>query len=303
MITLRHQQQTAGNKFSILIPTWNNLPYLELCIQSIRKNSSFNHQIIIHVNEGTDGTLEWVKKSGYSFTFSEKNIGVCWSMNAMRSLALADYLVFMNDDMYVCPGWDTALVNEIDSIGHPYFYLSSTLIQPRAFWCKSVISPVNYGENTEAFDEGALLRGFMDHPHGDWSGATWPPSVVHKDLWDLIGGFSVEFSPGLYSDPDFSAKLYMAGVRHFKGLDRSRVYHFEARSTGRVKKNNGTKQFLMKWGITSSSFMKHILHRGEPFAEYTMRKGRLTSALLKSRIKTIWGSFTASGQVRRFWEK
>jgi glycosyltransferase involved in cell wall biosynthesis len=303
MITLRHQQPTAGNKFSILIPTWNNLPYLELCIKSIQKNSSFKHQIIIHVNEGADGTLDWVKKSGYSFTFSEKNIGVCWPMNAMRSLALADYLVFMNDDMYVCPGWDTALVNEIESIGHSWFYLSSTLIQPRAFWCKSVISPVNYGENTETFDEEALLKGYMDHPHGDWSGATWPPSVVHKDLWDLIGGFSVEFSPGLYSDPDFSAKLYMAGVRHFKGIDKSRVYHFEARSTGRVKKNKGTKQFLLKWGITSSSFMKHILHRGEPFAIYSIPGARLKKALLKSRIKTIWGSFSPSGQVKHFWEK
>ncbi len=163
MITLRHQQQSAGNKFSILIPTWNNLPYLKLCIHSIQKNSAYNHQIIIHINEGTDGSLEWVKKSGYSYTYSEQNIGVCWSMNAMRSLALADYLVFMNDDMYVCPGWDTALVNEIESIGHPYFYLSSTLIQPRPFWCKSVISPVNFGETTETFDEEGLLKGIYGY--------------------------------------------------------------------------------------------------------------------------------------------
>lgn len=303
MITLRHQQQTAGNKFSILIPTWNNLPYLQLCIRSILKNSAFSHQIIIHVNEGVDGSLDWVKKSGYSYTYSEQNIGVCWSMNAMRSLALADYLVFMNDDMYVCPGWDTALVNEINSIGHSYFYLSSTLIQPRAFWCKSVISPVNYGESTETFDEEALLKGFMDHPHGDWNGATWPPSVVHKDLWDLIGGFSVEFSPGLYSDPDFSAKLYMAGVRHFKGIDNSRVYHFEARSTGRVKKNNGTRQFLSKWGLTSSSFMKHILHRGEPFGNHSIHEGKIKTMLLKSRIKLIWGSFSASGRVKNIWDR
>lgn len=302
MITLRHQQHSAGNKFSILIPTWNNLPYLKLCIHSIQKNSAYNHQIIIHINEGTDGSLEWVKKSGYSYTYSGQNIGVCWSMNAMRSLALADYLVFMNDDMYVCPGWDTALVNEIESIGHPYFYLSSTLIQPRPFWCKSVISPVNFGETTETFDEEGLLRGFMDIPHGDWNGATWPPSVVHRDLWDLIGGFSVEFSPGLYSDPDFSAKLYMAGVRHFKGIDSSRVYHFEARSTGRVKKNNGTRQFLSKWQLTSSSFMNQILHRGEPFGNSPLHKGRLKRVILKGRIKRIWVSFLGSGAVKHLWD-
>ena len=47
--------------FSILIPTYNNLEYLKVCINSIRKNSKFSHQIIVHINEGTDGTLEYVK--------------------------------------------------------------------------------------------------------------------------------------------------------------------------------------------------------------------------------------------------
>ena len=48
--------------FSIGIPTYNNLDYLKLCISSIKKNSSFNHEILIHVNDGVDGTLDFVKK-------------------------------------------------------------------------------------------------------------------------------------------------------------------------------------------------------------------------------------------------
>lgn len=52
--------------FSILIPTWNNLAFLKLCLKSITKNSTFNHQILIHVNDGSDGTLEWVKKKQYN---------------------------------------------------------------------------------------------------------------------------------------------------------------------------------------------------------------------------------------------
>ena len=43
--------------FSILIPSYNNIKYLELCLKSIKKNSTINHEIIIHVNEGSDGTL------------------------------------------------------------------------------------------------------------------------------------------------------------------------------------------------------------------------------------------------------
>lgn len=48
--------------FSILIPTFNNLEYLKICIDSINKNSKFNHEIIVHVNIGNDGTVDYLKK-------------------------------------------------------------------------------------------------------------------------------------------------------------------------------------------------------------------------------------------------
>ena len=43
--------------FSIVIPTFNNIRYLKICIESIKKNSEFNHEIIPHINEGSDGTF------------------------------------------------------------------------------------------------------------------------------------------------------------------------------------------------------------------------------------------------------
>ena len=47
--------------FSIIIPTFNNLDYLKLCIKSIRQNSKYTHQIIPHVNIGEDGTCDFLK--------------------------------------------------------------------------------------------------------------------------------------------------------------------------------------------------------------------------------------------------
>jgi glycosyltransferase involved in cell wall biosynthesis len=263
MIEQKYIEAIPDAKFSILIPTWNNLSFLKLCVESIRKNSSFKHQIIIHINEGNDGSLDWVKAQGLSYTYSVKNIGVCFSLNAMRTIITTDYIVFINDDMYVCPNWDLELWKEIELLPDNKFFLSSTLLQPRKFWCNNIISPVPMGETTNSFEENELLENYLNIPHGDWSGATWPPNIVHKDVWDLVGGYSIEFTPGMYSDPDFAAKLVLSGVRHFKGVDKSRAYHFEARSTNRIKKNNGSKQFLFKWGITSSSFMSHVLHRGK----------------------------------------
>ena len=67
--------------FSIIIPTLNNLNYLKLCIKSIKKNSSFNHQIIPHVNLGEDGTKEFLQNEDIDYTFTSYNSGICEGMN------------------------------------------------------------------------------------------------------------------------------------------------------------------------------------------------------------------------------
>lgn len=250
--------------FSILIPSWNNLPYLQLCVNAIRKNSHYRHQLLVHVNDGSDGTLQWVQQQpDLDYTCSTQNTGVCYPLNALAALAYTNYILYINDDMYVCPGWDKFLMDEIQSIGHPYFFISGTAIEPVP-QSKCSIGH-SFGTDIQSFDEAALLAQYQSLPMQNWSGATWPPNVVHKDLWNLVGGYSTEFSPGMYSDPDFSMKLWQAGVRYFKGVAQSRVYHFGSLSVKRITKNRGYFTFILKWGMTNGSFSKHYLKRGEPF--------------------------------------
>ena len=250
--------------FSILIPTWNNLEYLKLCIASIEKNSSFTHQIIVHVNEGSDGTLDWIKSQPQiSYTYSSKNIGVCYALNYSSTLADTEYILYINDDMYVCPLWDKFLYDEIQKIGNKNFFLSATAIEPKAQSKCSIEK--NYGFNINDFNEEKLLAEFKSLPMEDWYGATWPPNIVHKSIWELAGKYSVEFSPGMYSDPDFSMKLWQMGIREFKGVAGSRVYHFGSVSVKKVNKNNGYYKFISKWGMTQGTFSKYYLKRGKPY--------------------------------------
>jgi len=90
--------------FSILIPSYNNIKYLKLCLKSINKNSSKNHEIIIHVNEGSDGTLEYIKKNSIKYTFSHNNVGVCTAINAAAKISTLQHILYAHDDMYFCPG-------------------------------------------------------------------------------------------------------------------------------------------------------------------------------------------------------
>lgn len=253
------QSESKSPVFSILIPTWNNLPFVKLCVESILKNSFYSHQIVLHINDGSDGTLNWVKQQGIDYTYSPQNAGICLACNAAFSLTKADYIVYINDDMYVCPDWDKKLVAAIQEYGKDDFYFSATMIEREGESGGCVSAPHNYGDSVQNFREKELLQDLPKLTIPDWQGANYPPSIMHRRLWNLIGGFSIEFSPGMYSDPDICRKLWAVGVRNFRGVGDSLVYHFMSKSIGRIKKNDGKKQFFQKWGISSRTFFDFYL--------------------------------------------
>ena len=116
--------------FSIIIPTLNNLNYLKLCIDSIKKNSVLNNEIIIHVSIGADGTREYLKEQNINHTFTDYNAGIAEGANSAAKKCKYDYILYSHDDFYFCPNWDLILKKEIENIGHKNFYLSGTMVGP-----------------------------------------------------------------------------------------------------------------------------------------------------------------------------
>ena len=242
---------------SIIIPTYNNLDYLKLCIKSINNNSSHAHELIFHINDGSDGTMEFIKNNGYKFTHSDTNIGLCSSINKASELASFEYILYSHDDMYFCPNWDDVLIKEIRSLNNENFYLSGTMIEPN-----SGHIVYNFGDTINNFREDELLSKYKDINFFDHQGSHFAPHLVSKKMWDKVGGFSEEFNPGIASDPDFNMKLWKEGVRIFKGLNDFKVYHFGSLTTRKKKnfiQNRGDKTFLKKWGITTKFFKKYYL--------------------------------------------
>jgi len=248
--------------FSIIIPTFNNLPYLKICIESIKKNSNFNHEIIAHINEGTDGTENYLISKNIRYTKSEYNSGICEGVNMASNKATTDYILYAHDDFYFCPDWDEVLLNEVRKIPHNKFYLSGIMMNngPLKFDC---------GNTLENFNEKKLLCNFRNINLHDFQGSTWAPHLIHKNLWDEVGGFSEEYFPGTGSDPDLNMKLWKNGVRIFKGINDFKVYHFGSIVTRKYKNHptittesgsRGGKIFLLKWGVTINFFKKFILN-------------------------------------------
>ena len=244
--------------FSILIPTFNNLSYLKVCINSILKSSSNKNEILVHVNEDSDHkTRDFLNDNNIKFSYSQKNVGLCSAINTIAKQATFSYLIYTHDDMYFCPNWEEPLINEIKKINHNKFYISGSMIEPNSGHIK-----FDCGDCIDNFDEIKLLAN-LDKLHiDDHQGSHFAPHCVHKKVWNKVGGFSEEFNPGIGSDPDFNMKLWKEGCRIFKGLNKFKVYHFGSLTTRKnknIKQNRGDKTFLLKWGISAHFFKKYFL--------------------------------------------
>ncbi len=246
--------------FSIIIPTLNNLDYLKLCIKSLKKNSSFNHEIIIHVNIGKDGTIDFLKKNNIKFTHTDYNAGIPEGVNKAASISKKNFIVYAHDDFYFLPGWDKVFLDEINKMPNNLYYFSGTMIQNGQV-------NLDCGENLDNFNENKLLKEFKNIDYYDFQGSTWAPHIIHKEIWNRVGGFSEEFFPGTGSDPDLNMKLWNIGVRSFKGLKNCMVYHFGSIVSRKYKDKNtktesgskGDKIFLRKWGFKIKFFIKYYL--------------------------------------------
>jgi len=249
--------------FSILIPTFNNYKYLKLCLHSLEKNSLFKHEIILHVNDGSDGSLNLIKEKKFRYTHSEKNIGLCTAINKIAKLSTKKYILYSHDDMYFCPNWDKNLFDEVNKYDNDFFYLSGTMIEPKLGHIK-----FDCGDDIDSFNEDKLLNNLKDFKFYDHQGTHFAPHLTTKIMWNRVGGFSEEFNPGIASDPDFNMKLWNEGVRIFKGISSFKVYHFGSVTTRKKKnfiQNKGDKTFLKKWGFTTKFFKKYYLRTNTKF--------------------------------------
>ena len=280
-------------KISILIPTYNNLKYLKCLVNSLKVNSFYENELIVHVNEGSDGTLDFVRKNNITYSFSKYNIGLCSSINEAFKYSTSDFILYAHDDMYFCKDWDKFLYNEIKKQTNNLYYLTGTNVSTRH-------GLINFdcGDTVENFNETKFLNFCLNDNTPDLQSSHWAPHLIHREMWLKIGGFSEEFNPGDGSDPDFCMKLWNNNVRIFKGVGKLKVYHFNSITTRKKKidLNNGTKQFILKYGFSPRFFRRYYLRGNNSIIPYL---GKLSNPnknlfyfydLFKSKLKLLFYS-------------
>ena len=254
------------NGISLLIVTWNNQRYIEQLLQSLLNHSVFDHEILVHVNEGRDNTKKLLQINGVSHTISKENIGLCAAANICGSRAKRDWVMCLDDDMTVLPGWDTKL-HEFHQLYdfNEKVWLNPTMIEPKG-GSHSISS--YYGSHPENYQEEKLIselsryKGLLpliNSSHG--------PIVMPKKMWDEVGGYSVEFGLGIGSEDELAKKCWDYGCRNFVNVPKSLIYHFTSTSTNRIQRQKFAKirdeKFLEMHGTNLSEWQNNVLKRGK----------------------------------------
>jgi GT2 family glycosyltransferase/glycosyltransferase involved in cell wall biosynthesis len=231
----------AEVEISVIIPVFNQLHFTQACLASLQEHSDAERFEVIVVDDGsTDATSDVVGKiPGVVYLRNESNSGFTSSCNRGAREARGSYLLFLNNDTAVTPGWLSALretfVNEPNA-----GLVGSKLVFPdgRLQEAGGIIWRDGSGWNRGKFgDPEKPEYNFLCEV--DYCSAACV--MIPKSLFERVGGFDSKYSPAYYEDTDLAFKVRRAG---FKVLYQplSRVVHYEG-ATGGTDLQTGAKKY------------------------------------------------------------
>lgn len=117
---------------SVVIPVFNQSHLTRRCLESLFAHSHGLKDVFVINNASKDDTAEVLRefqeRVGRRLTVisNPENVGFGRAMNQGLRLASGDFLVCLNNDTWLMPGWDAALVAEMErarlDVIAPYFY-------------------------------------------------------------------------------------------------------------------------------------------------------------------------------------
>lgn len=242
-------------KISVVVVTYNNLNFTRACLESLDEHSQYEHmEIIVVDNASSDGTSvflsEWVTNgSNRVLILNDDNRGFAAANNQGLEIATGDYLVLLNNDTYVTPGWARTLVRHLQR--------DKTI---------GLIGPVTNNIGNEAKIDIAyadmnemLLKSFIytrRHIGHTFSlrTAAFFCVMLPRSTYLRVGGLDEIFGLGFFEDDDYCRRIEQANLRIVCAEDVF-IHHHLSASFNKLKQYDRQKLFEMnkklyeaKWG-------------------------------------------------------
>jgi GT2 family glycosyltransferase/glycosyltransferase involved in cell wall biosynthesis len=225
---------------SIIIPVFNQLRFTQACLASLQEHQGTERFEVIVVDDcSTDGTAEAVPRiPGLVYLPNETNLGFIASCNRGAETARGNYLVFLNNDTLVKPGWLSALLDTFAEQPRTGI-VGSKLVYPdgRLQEAGGIIWRDATGWNYGKFDDPQKPE-YNYLRETDYCSAA--ALMIPKTLFASVGGFDSRYAPAYYEDTDLSFKVRRGGYKVlYQPL--SEVVHYEG-ATGGTDLTTGTKK-------------------------------------------------------------
>lgn len=199
------------------------------CIDSVRKHSS-DYEFII-VDDGSPLDTKFLKDNADNYIRHDKPMGIAYGWNDGIGVAKGDYIVIINDDIVVRPGWLEAMEKcfEIENCG---------------------VS----GCSVEHLPNGMGIEECR----------TWFPGscfMLSRNTIDKVGLFDEQFVPYNYEDIDYWTRVYKAGFKLIRNY-AVQVQHKEGQVIHSFD-NNGIadslnrQRYIKKWGFDPIPILYH----------------------------------------------
>lgn len=216
---------------SIVIPVYGKVDYTLRCLRSIERHPQRTRFEVLVVDDGSpDGSADRLEGiPGLRLVRNETNLGFIRSCNRGASLARGDYVLMLNNDTEVHPGWLDELVRTFETFPDAGL-VGAKLVYPDGRLQES-------GGIIWRDGSGWNFGRFQDPTHPEFNYArdvdycSGAAIIVPTALWRELGGFDEHYAPAYGEDSDLAFRVRAAG-RRVMVQPASIVTHFEGVTSG-----------------------------------------------------------------------
>ncbi|MSU63938.1 MAG: glycosyltransferase [Pedosphaera sp.] len=203
---------------SIVIPTFNKLELTRQCLLAVHKiTSDGQFEIVVVDNGSTDGTADFLKAEEAAgrlrAILNSENMGFARACNQGAKVAQGKYVLLLNNDTEVQPGWLTPLVSLADSDAGIAGVGSKLLFPDRSIQHAGVAVGEMVGRDP-LLAVHTFYKAPGDLPEANqrrvYQALTAACLMVRKSAFEAVGGFDEGFWNG-YEDVDLCLRFQERG--------------------------------------------------------------------------------------------
>jgi glycosyltransferase involved in cell wall biosynthesis len=221
-------------RISFIIPSRNNLKYLQQAVQSIHESYGTEHDIVLLDDASADGTWEWIESLRGEHIIKFRNegpdrLGHTILYDKGVELSRTEVFTIFHADMITTAGHIPNLLKHLKR----GFVVAATRIEPPLHPPGPEKHVKAFGFEPDQFNKNDFIAFVKEVEIVDANKTTkgiFAPWCMYKEDFQAIGGHDPLFAPMELEDSDIFNRMHLAGYDLVQSRD-SFVYHMTCRGS------------------------------------------------------------------------